>query len=743
MVVNSSPLGKCRGRWAVVVLGLFLLFLPSFAAAEDISPPPFLQWFEASYETMQNRTPDVLAAGYGAIWIPPVGRGDNDKSVGYDVYDRFDLGTATNPTLYGTEDGIKSLANTLHRATIDLHVDFIINHNGAKDASTKDNAGNSFAAAGGFPGFVLTLPNFPDGDFNSPSAQGEVDGRLLGLIDFNHRTNFRFIRNPVPGFANNIPAGTQPAFGRLANVPNQDNLRFYPDQQLQPIVVFDPETGEQGIKVYPFNLDNPKAGDPAEENAMGYLMRNSQWLVQVVGIDGFRIDAAKHVPGFALDFFDRAVYRANPRKHLNGETRHVFSYSEVFEGDHGRLMSFVKKSINPSDPGRIGANRDVLDFPHFFRMREELSRNGINNHWGDVVHGSLDFSDDGLMNGSTGVKFVASHDEHGPDLSNVAHAYTLMLPGNAVVYHNAKEFGPRDFPKDGRGDALGGVHGNRIKRLIAIRNTHGRGDFRERWLQKELFAFERRSSAVVLLSNRLDQGFDSRTLSVDFAPGTPLIELTGNASDPAIDPHDDLPELVEVNNDRTINVRFPRNTATNGNNHNCGYLIYGLAVPMAPDGIQLTGVDHIIQGATPSADRNGVDRLSTIHVVKGNEFTVRLQTVPVNLLGSIRDVFADGDNALLRIDAGVDVNGSGSVDSVDPDSVAYGFEQFRTKHSPLIGSGGINGQRGDGEFTQTIDATKLAEGIHFIEVRAFRHRTDNGPAVFSRFTKAIKIERGG
>ena len=46
---------------------------------------------------------DVFAAGYGSIWFPPPGRTDSgNTSVGYDVYDRFDLGSPGNPTLYGT-----------------------------------------------------------------------------------------------------------------------------------------------------------------------------------------------------------------------------------------------------------------------------------------------------------------------------------------------------------------------------------------------------------------------------------------------------------------------------------------------------------------------------------------------------------------------------------------------------------------------------------------------------------------
>ena len=103
--------------------------------------------------------------------------------------------------------------------------------------------------------------------------------------------------------------------------------------------------------------------------------------------------------------------------------------------------------------------------------------------------------------------FAQSHDDFGPHLGNVAYAYMLMLPGNAVVYMNGKEFGDnRDFPKDGRGDALGGVFGDTIETLVNIRNTHGRGNYAERWIEKELYAFERVSSSITLLSNQSRKG---------------------------------------------------------------------------------------------------------------------------------------------------------------------------------------------------------------------------------------------
>src|SRR4029453_12749386 len=112
-----------------------------------------------------------------------------------------------------------------HRAGLSLQVDFVINHNGFSTLGTP-----GFKAAGGYPGFVLTMPADIDGDFHSAFAGGPEYERLAGLIHVAHEKNHRFIRSPIAaGDARNLPAGKTPAFGRLANVPNPANRRFYPD----------------------------------------------------------------------------------------------------------------------------------------------------------------------------------------------------------------------------------------------------------------------------------------------------------------------------------------------------------------------------------------------------------------------------------------------------------------------------------------------------------------------------------
>ncbi len=732
---------KVRTSLAHAILVLAALAICPPAGAQDASPPPILQLFETGWQTIEQRMPDVFHAGYGAMWLPPPGRADSgDQSAGYDVFDRFDLGEPGRPTLYGTETGLKQLVHTAHRAGLDVHTDLVINHNGFRDASTP-----GFVNAGGYPGFVLQdpdgdpdpagIPN-TDGDFHGRFASGRIEGRISGLIDIDHRTNHAFIRHPVdPDDPRNIPAGT------IYNRPDHTNTRFYPDRDLGGVTVHDPRLGET-VTLHDFNTTEPLAGDPVPENATGLLMRHARWMVQEVGVDGFRIDAARHVHPWVLDFLDRAVFRASQRPHLDGSRRDVFSFSEVLDGDMGLIQQYVRKDI--ADANTVGGNRDALDFPLFFAMRDNLTANGLANDWRNVKNASFAVHDDGLANdGSQGVAFVSSHDDFGPHLDDVAQAYVLMRPGPAIVYMNGRQFGDRDFPKPGRDDALGGPSGETITTLVRVRQSHGRGNYIDRTPaadEKELLIFERENAAIVALSNRLDAGFDARTVQTAFAPGTPLIELTGHAVDPTIDPFDDLPGMLRVRSDGTVNLRVPRNRApgAGGVEHGSGYVIYGPATPRGT--LSISNVATTLEGRSdkPASDPSDAitTRIHDVHVVTDDAFQVRLETAAFILPDGTRDRDADGDNALLRFDDGLDVNGNGAVDHVTPGSVVYGFEAFETTRQP-----GITQPDGHGLYVQDIDATALAEGYHFIEARAFRRRDAGEPSLFSSFRQTVYVDR--
>ncbi|MEM6330070.1 MAG: dockerin type I domain-containing protein, partial [Planctomycetota bacterium] len=185
--------------------------------------------------------------------------------------------------------------------------------------------------------------------------------------------------------------------------------------------------------------------------------------------------------------------------------------------------------------------------------------------------------------------------------------------------------------------------------------------------------------------------------------------------------------------------------------HGRGYVIYGVAGPQGT--LSIDGSSAVLAGETPTAGNFGTARLQDIDVVTGDAFTVRLNTNAVTLptpageSAPVRDVHADGDTALLRINDGVDLNGNGVVDVSTPGDVAYGFEEFTGTRTPgYLWDGSANIGTGDGLYAQEIDATQLAEGRHFVTVRAFRHRDagtggDGGPAVFTDFTRTIYVDR--
>ena len=121
-----------------------------------------------------------------------------------------------------------------------------LRHQPQRLLDTRDRPG--FKDAGGYPGLRATLPNDIDGDFHSAFAGGD-ESRAARRPD-RHRAREEPPLHPQPGAAGDReqPAGRHDAgFGRIANVPDPHNRRFYPDIGHNTIFVFDPKTGEQNI----------------------------------------------------------------------------------------------------------------------------------------------------------------------------------------------------------------------------------------------------------------------------------------------------------------------------------------------------------------------------------------------------------------------------------------------------------------------------------------------------------------
>ncbi len=664
---------------------LAALVLVSPALAEI---PTVLQYFESRWETIEHRMPDIFAAGYSSLWLPPPSYADSGGfSVGYDVFDGFDLGTPARQTIYGTELQVRSLVNEAHRAGLDIYFDLVLNHRGFRDHSTP-----GFEAGGGYPGFATFLTGVDSfGDFNIPSASDRIGQRISGLIDIAQQKNYVYYRHPAFASSQNLPFKPVRSTNRM----------FYPDRNLTP----------NSLGIYPFNLSDPMQGDPVLENATGVLLRNTQWLLEVIGADGFRIDAQKHIPEwFFTNLYDNVVWQRG-RTALDGTRRTPLSFGEVFDGDWGILAGYIRKD-------GFG-NRDVLDFPLFFALRDQLSGTGF-GVWSTIVTQTIDASDGGAQDGTRGVSFTRSHDSQPGADDNLGHAFILTKPNLPVVYFNAGQFGSRPFPQPGRGDALGGQFGTIVTKLVDIRREYGRDAWVQRWLDNDVLVYERNNNLLIGLNDNGDTSttrFDQRVVQTSFAPGTRLRELTGNAADPAIDPTDQISDVLTVAGDRRVTIRVPRNI------NRKGYVMYGPVNPAGTLAIEpLAGTI----AADPVSVPVGQRRITPVPIVTTNSFQIRLQTTDPDPLDP-----DDDDRAQFKIDGGGDFNGNGRIDFTS--GASAGYEDFLTQSSPRYGGGA-------GLYRQQITATGLDEGYHYLRVIAFRHRASGEP-IFQTWSYPFYLDR--
>lgn len=783
---RSSP------RLARFVLAAVGLAATTGVSAQNQDIPSFLQWFELSWNNMERRMPDFFLAGYNATWLPPIGETLADRSVGYDPLDRFNLGTPDRPTAYGTEDDFRAVVDEFHDANSYVFVDTIMNHNGFRRAD------EGFHVEGGYPGFWANPPGGRDlqpnddwGDFhNSPNPfaylQSEnpgganyntTQGDLVALVDIDQFSNNAFIRQPIAaGNPQNIPAGT------MRNLPDPANERFYPDRNATTAdIIINPRTGRMPADefevVYSFLPDvpgTPTTGTPVSETPSQLLARSCQWRLEIIGIDGFRLDAAKHIQREWWDSdWDPFVY--NRWEHPSGVMTTPYSFGESTISNNQNYNDYIRRANGATRIGDEFGNRDALDLPGAGDMRNLLNANGFGS-WQTILDSAID-NEDGFNNGTLGVNHVYSHDNGSAGdggspppipsfraMGPTEHAWTMLRTGVGLTYHNSRGitrpqggFWPRQGVTLAMGrDPVTEQLDDTWPTIIRIANEYARGDIDITAYSdpvvpniNDVMIFERRklgdvASLVVGLSDSRASGFQTRNVATNFAPGTRLHELTGNAADPVVDPTGSIPDVIVVGQDQRITITVPNKVSSAGA-HEKGYVAYG---PAAPDAqLTISGIDGQLPDE-PFFFPEYARRINDIPVVRGQTVTLSVTTTQADALDPNTD-----DNALFKVGQGYkDLNGNGQIDfpvgldDLNGDGVLLfpqeqtvtgGFEQFLDVNQPLFGQPGPNGF-----YEQTLDASDLSEGMNYLTVRVFRHRASGDP-IFRELREVFYLDNIG
>ncbi len=778
-------------RCALLVLSL------SAGHARASDNPVILQFFETSWQNIEARTPDVFMAGYGAMWVPSPCIASTG-SAGYDPFDRFNLGQPGNETAFGTEAKFRQMVQELHFADVLVYAEGIYNHNGAR---TSDG---NFIADGGWPGFYLpgngpggnppgpaflsglgpfTIcgdyvtragNNYFWGDFHTTQYQSADPGGanycqwlgdLVGLIDIAQESDYSCIRHPVSPNAQNISPG------RVRNRPIASNARLYPDRSLTPRVFTNPGvsgfSGTTNWTIYPFNTGTPLAGDATPESAAGLLMRWGQWMVEDVGVDGFRLDAAKHIKhDFWNEKFDASIYQT--RTTIDGRRVTPFSFCEVVDSNQNIGFYTRKDSIG---------NRDALDLNEAGALRNLLNAGG-SGRWardnaGDPagpIEQSVDTNDDGQNNGTLGVHHVFSHDNGStgtgssippvPTLRQqgiVQNCYVLMRPGVPIVYYNGREmasrFSSRFWPREGNPSALGNTN-TLITDLVQIHNGLARGPMTiinstdsVNSSKADVLAMQRGNAAaanlLALVNDSYSSGFQFRSLDTSGPGGARLMELTGVWADTGQNGANrggSVSRIITLDSNGRALFAIPNNRNTAGVETNRGFVVYGLAPPVGV--LSVSPVASTI-APDPASVPEWQRRTTAVDVVTGPTFDLNLVTTRADAADPAGNANAD-DFAVFKINQGFrDYNGinpNGTPQGYDQpltSTTDAGYEQFVTVNQPLATTPGAT----SGLYTQTITTDLLPEGFNYLSVIAYRRRTDGGLPVFTEFRKVIYVDR--
>ena len=489
---------------ATIVLGVFLV-APTCSRGEAM-----LQYFNTSWKEMAEKMPELAEAGYSSIWIPPPTKGSGGLSVGYDLFDPFDLGGRSQrgfvATRYGTEAELLNMIETAHRFGIRVYADNIMNHR-AFDIP----AYNEGTPVDVYPGMVpedFHLRRTEDGFYRKwdncrdwTDAWQVMHLGLSDLIDIAHENpnqNHGLTEgswNPKPSF---VRHPLNPEF--YDRMPNTN----VPPEQWDP---WD-WSGNTNKNLYiGFGTNNGLTTNMLAqypgfftEDVGAYLVRNVRWVMHTTKLDGLRLDAVKHVPDY---FFGAFNDDANPAGYC-GNAQWQFNISRGFSDWSNHRDTCFNTEAPRDDAVLFGEH---LGQPPGYsgywstgmRLVDNDLRSALNDRLGSPWNGlnGYDQAGWGGFSPNTGVMHAQSHDNDYAARRELQHAFYFLREGLGLLYtdgnHHAETLGESGgaFPRWANTAFLGQWGDNRVPNLLYCHEQFGRGYQRGVYSDGDYVAWER------------------------------------------------------------------------------------------------------------------------------------------------------------------------------------------------------------------------------------------------------------
>ena len=468
---------------------LFTLLLLRSAHGEAM-----VQYFNTSYAELMNKVPELAEVGYNSIWLPPPTKGSGGLSVGYDLWDRFDLGgkdqRGTVRTRYGTEEELLRLVALCHRFNLRVYFDNIMNHNAFDIPGFNESTPIDI-----YPGFIAAedfhLRRTADGFYrkwdNTRDWNDAWQVQYLGLSDLIDIAQEAFIN----GNHGEFEGANFPKFVGLRHPDNPEYYAF--DKDGNYVGFYSPTIASQ-------MLTHP---DAFHEDVNALLIRAARWLIDFTKADGLRLDAVKHVPDYFFGQQHGSGKDSSNAGYLGG-VQEQFNITRGFS-DWDNHRDSVFNTEAPRDDAMVFGEH--LGQPPGYqgyidagmRLIDNDLRSELNNRLGNPNAGinGLDNPGWGGFSESVAVMHAQSHDNDFAARRELQHATYFTRTGLPLVYtdgnYHAETLGESGgaFPRHANTAFLGQFGDNRLPNIVYIHNHFARGSQASSFSDADYIAYER------------------------------------------------------------------------------------------------------------------------------------------------------------------------------------------------------------------------------------------------------------
>ena len=291
--------------------------------------------------------------GISSVWLPPAYKGmSGASSVGYDPYDLYDLGEfnqkGTVRTKYGTKNEYIAAIDKLHAQGIKVYADIVLNHKAGADSyeSVPAYKVNGYNRLQNISSSATTIYAWTKFDF--PGRKGKYssfiwDKSCFDGVDYDQKTK----QNAIYRFSGKSWDTTDLENG------NYDYLMFAD-----------------------LDLNSTKVRNE--------LKSWGKWYVETAKLDGFRIDAVKHMEFSFVGDWIKSVEKSTGKD--------LFAVGEYYSGYTSALTNYIKETDRTTT---------LFDFPLYYKFKEA----GINYNLNNLKSNTLTSADPNMA-----ITFVENHD---------------------------------------------------------------------------------------------------------------------------------------------------------------------------------------------------------------------------------------------------------------------------------------------------------------------------------------------